>query len=571
MKLLFISISFAFYSMLTIAQDTQSEFIEVADDNWHFETSQSGTHFTPFGTNYYDPESYGTHEVWDNPAFTAPNVIDNFDSTRTRTHFAQLQSLGANVIRIFLSCVKFEPTLYNLDESSFQKVDKIISLAKEYDLRIVFDLVEVWEGAPEGGWLSWDYYSDPVSIQGLEFLVSAFGSRYRDEPAIFAWDLTNEPYTKWSDGPMETLWIEWTHLKYDNEEGLRSAWPDYPLDGEIWDNIYVPSENLNNPNDQRLFDFQLFRDDVAYNWTKRLVEAIREVDQNHMITVGLIQWSIPFKQSIEGPGGYPGFNPQKIAPLLDYVSVHGYDWWDDYASIYIQGLLRYCFANKPVLLEEYQYHRSTVEATLGSASGWVNWAAYAGPDEADPDSFLIRFNGTINPLGTEFQSQAASIKAMTPEREPDAALMAADLKQLLTASGTMDELFNNYVTMQLGLSGPIGFNFINHVLPILFPQADPTALELPRSIELISIYPNPFTEVSTIEYQLHNEAEVRLEIYNVLGQPVLTLVNEKQSPGTYSAHWNGQDFAGKDVSAGIYFYRLKVNNLVQTKELVLLR
>ena len=90
------------------------------------------------------------------------------------------------MIRIFLSSVKFEPTLFTLDESSFQVVDKIIALAKEYDLRIIFDLVEVWEGATDAGWLSWDYYSDETSMQGLEFLLTAFGNRYADEPAIFA-------------------------------------------------------------------------------------------------------------------------------------------------------------------------------------------------------------------------------------------------------------------------------------------------------------------------------------------------------------------------------------------------
>jgi hypothetical protein len=573
MKSWLIGISLALCSIYGMAQDSQSEFIRVADDSWHFETDVSGTAFTPFGTNYYDPESYGTHEVWDNPAFTAPNPIGNFDSIRTRNHFAQLQGIGVNVIRIFLSSMKFEPTRYTLDEASFQKVDKIISLAKEYDLRIIFDLVEVWEGAPQTGWLSWDYYSDEVSLDGLEYLVKAFGDRYKDEPAIFAWDLTNEPYVKWTDGPMDALWIDWIHLKYANEDSLSDAWPDYPLSGENWDNPYIPSETTNNPNDQRLFDFQLFRDDVAYNWTKRLVEAIREVDSKHMITVGLIQWSIPFKQNIEQPGGYAGFNPQKIAPLLDYVSVHGYDWWDEHAGTYIQGLLRYCYANKPVLLEEFEYHNSTVDETLGSASGWVSWAAYAGPSETDPEAYLFDSDGTINAAGTAFQAKASSIKSITPGREPDAALIDTDLKNLLTETGTMDQLYNNYILMQDGLSGPVGFNFINFEPPILFPntEEEPNALELPHNRYRVASYPNPFTEETSIQYQLAKESEVTLEIYNSLGQRLNTLCHEKQPPGSYSASWEGKDSNGRSVSTGIYFYRLEIDDFVVVNEIVLLR
>src|SRR3972149_8554798 len=131
------------------SQDVSSEFIRVASDRWHFEATNSLTPFVPFGANYYDPASWDTSVVWDNQQFIAPNVIGKFDSVRTKRHFTQLQDIGINIIRIFLSVKKFEPTLYQLDETSFQKLDKIIDLAKEHDIRIIFDLVEVWEGTPD--------------------------------------------------------------------------------------------------------------------------------------------------------------------------------------------------------------------------------------------------------------------------------------------------------------------------------------------------------------------------------------------------------------------------------------
>ena len=87
LKFITIGLSLAYSSLAVLAQDVQSEFIKVAADNWHFETAVSHTAFVPFGTNYYDPKSYGTSELWDNPSFPAPHVIGNFDSVRTRNSF----------------------------------------------------------------------------------------------------------------------------------------------------------------------------------------------------------------------------------------------------------------------------------------------------------------------------------------------------------------------------------------------------------------------------------------------------------------------------------------------------
>jgi hypothetical protein len=58
MRLWLICLSLTLFSLHGITQTPQSEFIKVADDNWHFETTTSGTPFTPFGANYYDPASF---------------------------------------------------------------------------------------------------------------------------------------------------------------------------------------------------------------------------------------------------------------------------------------------------------------------------------------------------------------------------------------------------------------------------------------------------------------------------------------------------------------------------------
>ena len=72
-----------------------------------------------------------------------------------------------------------------------------------------------------------------------------------------------------------------------------------------------------------------------------------------------------------------------------------------------------------------------------------------------------------------------------------------------------------------------------------------------------------------IPYQLHQEARVSLRIYNILGQPVRTLVDSRQPHGLHSATWDGRDDGRTGAGAGVYFARLIVDGTAQTKKLVL--
>ena len=85
---------------------------------------------------------------------------------------------------------------------------------------------------------------------------------------------------------------------------------------------------------------------------------------------------------------------------------------------------------------------------------------------------------------------------------------------------------------------------------------DENDLLLPKVFELRQNYPNPFNPVTTIEYALPRISEVTIEIYNILGQQVAKLVNDKQPPGYYSVRWEGLNSNGYNVSNGMYFYRM---------------
>jgi tetratricopeptide (TPR) repeat protein len=74
--------------------------------------------------------------------------------------------------------------------------------------------------------------------------------------------------------------------------------------------------------------------------------------------------------------------------------------------------------------------------------------------------------------------------------------------------------------------------------------------------KLHSAYPNPFNPTTTISYSIPAAAAVELSIYNVKGQKVVTLVNQHQEAGEYSAQWNGTDEQNNPVASGVYFYKL---------------
>jgi flagellar hook assembly protein FlgD len=91
------------------------------------------------------------------------------------------------------------------------------------------------------------------------------------------------------------------------------------------------------------------------------------------------------------------------------------------------------------------------------------------------------------------------------------------------------------------------------------------------SYALMQNTPNPCSQHTAINYQLAKQGQVSLKVYNTLGQVVKTLVNESQTPGPHSVKWNGKDDAGRQVTAGIYFYRLASGEFNSTKKMVVLR
>ena len=93
---------------------------------------------------------------------------------------------------------------------------------------------------------------------------------------------------------------------------------------------------------------------------------------------------------------------------------------------------------------------------------------------------------------------------------------------------------------------------------------------LPDGFALGPNYPNPFNPSTLIPYQLPGATQVRLEVFNVLGQRVTTLVDGERSAGFHTAVWDATDAAGQAVGAGVYFYRLSSRDALLTRKMVLI-
>ena len=116
-----------------------------------------------------------------------------------------------------------------------------------------------------------------------------------------------------------------------------------------------------------------------------------------------------------------------------------------------------------------------------------------------------------------------------------------------------------------------------------FVKNKPEKQVLPVNFRLKQNYPNPFNAGTTIpftilsppvnssQFMVHRPLPTTLNIYNILGQKVRTLVDEAKLPGEYEVRWYGKDHKGNFVASGVYFYQLKAGDFHESKKLILIR
>ena len=100
-------------------------------------------------------------------------------------------------------------------------------------------------------------------------------------------------------------------------------------------------------------------------------------------------------------------------------------------------------------------------------------------------------------------------------------------------------------------------------------SVDPNLIPLVTSLD--GNYPNPFNPTTMIKFALHEDAKVAINVYNIKGEKVRTLVNGELEAAYHSILWNGADDNGKTAASGVYFYKMKAGKFVSTKKMILMK
>jgi hypothetical protein len=126
-----------------------------------------------------------------------------------------------------------------------------------------------------------------------------------------------------------------------------------------------------------------------------------------------------------------------------------------------------------------------------------------------------------------------------------------------------------FIYHELGANGPVGQTRVDPEFEgVSFSL---TNSSLPTEFALSQNYPNPFNPTTDISFSLPQATHVTLDIFNVLGQKVNTLVDSDMPAGNHTVTWNGDNASGSSVSSGVYFYRISAGKDVETKKMMMLK
>ena len=117
-------------------------------------------------------------------------------------------------------------------------------------------------------------------------------------------------------------------------------------------------------------------------------------------------------------------------------------------------------------------------------------------------------------------------------------------------------------------NGQFGFLRLNNIQNMLFNEFE---IETPIFFRISDNYPNPFNPITNLKYELSNHSFVNLTVYDIMGNEIRNLVNASQSSGHKSIQWDATNNIGETMPSGFYIYKIQVNDLFETKKMVLLK
>ena len=214
----------------------------------------------------------------------------------------------------------------------------------------------------------------------------------------------------------------------------------------------------------------------------------------------------------------------------------------------------------------------TLNAHVGQAQALQGWGLTV---QYDPTMF--EFVEANAPEGNLFQAAGASDPLfLVHSNNPGEVTLASAVGGNLAAAG--EGSLAQLVFRPIGEFEDATFDIANGIVfdpsQLTNPAGVAEVLEvraIPSAFALNQSFPNPFNPQTTIGYDLAEGGQVHLEVYNVMGQLVKSLVSENQPAGRYQVVWNGTDVVGRQVSSGIYFYRLNTSGFKAVRKLMLLK
>lgn len=337
-RILLVQFSLLWMTMPSMAADL--EWVRVSDDGIRFEQTESGLPFIPWGFNY-DHEGDGKllEDYWDKEWDTVTSA------------FREMKELGANVVRIHLQFGKFMESQTQPRQHSLDQLDRVVNLAEQTGIYIDLTGLGCYHKQDVPDW--YDKLSEPDRWVAQAVFWEAVAKTCAQSPAIFCYDLMNEPVVP-------------------GGEKQRDDWLGPGFGGKH----FVQFIGLQRKGRDRA--------EVARNWIRTLKTAIRKHDQRHLVTVGLVHWSL------DRPGMTSGFVPETIAEELDFLAVHIYPEKGKVGAA-IETLKGFAAVGKPVVIEETfvlkcgaQELGEFIDRSQEHATGWIGFYWGATPAEIRP-------------------------------------------------------------------------------------------------------------------------------------------------------------------------------------------
>jgi Cellulase (glycosyl hydrolase family 5) len=283
-----------------VGQDEPMESIGISSDGKGFVYSVSKTPFRVHGFNYdHDASGALIEDYWE------------AEWERVEQDFAEMKSLGANVVRVHLQFAKFMNSAEVPNPESLKRLERLLRLAERERLYLDLTGLGCYHAADVPDW--YDQLDEGGRWKAQARFWKAVADVSRTSPAVFCYDLMNEPVVP--GGKREDK--QW-------------------LGGAFAGKHFVQFISLDSDARER--------PEIAKQWIETLVSSIREVDSRTLITVGLVDWSLDRK------GLTSGFVPSKIADRLDFISFHLYPTTGMMGEA--METLKGFDLGKPLLLEE---------------------------------------------------------------------------------------------------------------------------------------------------------------------------------------------------------------------------